>query len=283
MTNRCLFKRLMILSTSTWFLIMVVLPFMFMFLMSLSLDGSNTLWSTQWTLIHLTELFDPLYAHIAWQSLFFSVMTTGVCLLIGYPVALALTQIPSRWKPLCLSLLMIPFWSSSLVRIYALMTLLKAKGLINSLLMHLGVVHLPLPLLYNNAAVIIGQVYTLIPFMILPLYALLEKHDRCWVEAARDLGASEWQIFWRVFWPYSMPAVGNGILCVFLPAMTLFYIPTLLGGRGSLVLGNVISEQILTQDDWSGGAATSVLLTLFLLVLIALYQWCFRNKEGESA
>ncbi len=282
MTNRYLFKRLMILSTSTWFLIMVVLPFVFMFLMSLSLDGGNTLWPKQWTLVHLTELFDPLYARIAWQSLFFSVMTTGVCLLIGYPAALALTQIPFRWKPLCLSLLMIPFWSSSLVRIYALMTLLKAKGLINSLLMHLGVIHLPLPLLYNNAAVIIGQVYTLIPFMILPLYALLEKHDRCWVEAARDLGASEWQIFWRVFWPYSLPAVGNGILCVFLPAMTLFYIPTLLGGRGSLVLGNVISEQILTQDDWSAGAATSVLLTLFLLVLIALYQWFFRNKEGES-
>lgn len=282
MTNRCLFRRVMIISTSSWFLVMVVLPFVLMLSMSFSLDGGNALWPKQWTLAHVSQLFDPLYACIAWQSLLFSCVTTVLCLLIGYPAALALTQLPARWKPLCLSLLMIPFWSSSLVRIYALMTLLKARGLINSLLIHLGIIHLPLPLLYNNVAVIVGQVYTLIPFMILPLYALLEKHDRCWVEAARDLGASEWQIFWRVFWPYSLPAVGNGVLCVFLPAMTLFYIPTLLGGRGSVVLGNVISEQILTQDDWPGGAATSVFLTLFLLVLIAVYQWCFRDKRREA-
>ncbi len=259
---------------------MVILPLGLMVLMSVSLNGNIKEGLFHWHGLHYRELFQPLYARLLWQSFEFSFVTTLTCVLLGYPVALALATMPKRWKPICLMLLLIPFWSSSLVRIYALLTLLKAKGLINGALLYLGIIKMPLPLLYTKVAVIIGQVYTLLPFMILPIYVLLDEYDSSWIEAAKDLGASSTQLFWRIFWPYSLPAVGSGVMCVFLPAMTLFYIPSLLGDRSSLMLGNVIQEQIMNQDNWPGGAATSLLLTAALLVFTLVYRALFHKKRG---
>jgi spermidine/putrescine transport system permease protein len=159
------------------------------------------------------------------------------------------------------------------------MALLKAKGILNQFLMLIGIIHTPLQLLYSDAAVFIGLVYDLLPFMILPLYANIEKLDHTLVDAARDLGASKTIIFFRVILPLTMPGIIAGIILVFLPAMTLFFVPVMLGGAKSLLLGNLIQNQFLTLNDWPMGAATSVCLLLIMGILLAIY-WRY-SKSGN--
>ena len=218
------------------------------------------------------QLATPIFLRIFWHSLVFALGCALITLLLAYPAAFCIAQSRPRYKPLLLMLMIIPFWTSSLIRTYAMMALVKTKGLINTLLLALGVIHHPLLMLYTNAAMLIGLSYNLLPYMILPLYSNFEKLDQRVFDAARDLGASRWQIFRRITLPLTRPGIMMGVLFVFLPSMTIFYIPDLLGGARGVLLGNLVKEQFVTMSDWPGGAATSVVLTVFMFVLLLFYR-----------
>lgn len=169
-------------------------------------------------------------------------------------------------------LIIIPFWTSSLIRTFALVDLLKMHGVINNILQSLHIIHRPLNLLYSNFAVILGLVYNLLPFMILPILNAMEGIDLKCIEAAQDLGANRWQVFSKIFWPQSQNGVINGIIIVLLPAMTLFYIPNILGGSKSILIGNLIQSQFLFLNNWPQGAATSTLLTVLLIFVFLIFR-----------
>lgn len=212
-----------------------------------------------------------LYLQVLWDSLRMSLLAMIVCLVIGYPFAMCLVLLSPRWRALVLFLVVLPFWTNSLVRTYALQSILGNRGLINSTLQALGVIDAPLQLLYTEFAVILGLSYILLPFMVLPLYAALEKLDLRLHQAARDLGANALQRFWRITVPLTSPGIVAGCLMVLLPAMGMFYVADLLGGARNLLLGNVIKTQFLQTRDWPFGSALSVLLIALLGMMLWLY------------
>ncbi len=214
---------------------------------------------------------DPLYVQIILLSLWIALVTTLLCLLIGYPVAYAIARAPARWRNTFLILVMIPFWTNFLVRTLALMFVLRSDGPINGLLMAAGWIQEPLPLLFTQNAVILGLVYGELPFMILPLYATLERFDFSLVEAAYDLGANEWHAFRRVIWPLTLPGVLAGSTLVFIPSVGAFITPDLLGGAKTMMIGNVIQYQFLTVRHWPFGSALSLILMAMVLAATMLY------------
>lgn len=227
------------------------------------------------TLDNYTFLLSPAFAKILFRSIFIALIATLGCLLIAYPFSYLMVK--SKRQSILLLLIIIPFWTSSLIRTYSLIAILKYKGLLNALLLKLHLIDTPLSLLYTNFAVIIGLVYNLFPFMVLPIFTNMERFDFRLIEAAKDLGANKWSIFTRVFLPGTSPGIVSGCLLVLLPAMTLFYIPNVLGGARSVLLGNLIQNQFLVLSDWPQGAATSVLLTLLLFLFLAI----FRRQNNE--
>jgi len=214
---------------------------------------------------------DPLYVQIVLISLWIALVTTGLCLLIGYPVAYAIARAPARWRNPLLILVMIPFWTNFLVRTLALMFVLRSDGPINGFLMAVGWIQEPLPLLFTQNAVILGLVYGELPFMILPLYATLERLDFSLVEAAYDLGANEWHAFRRVIWPLTLPGVLAGSTLVFIPSVGAFITPDLLGGAKTIMIGNVIQYQFLTVRHWPFGSALSLILMAMVLAATFIY------------
>lgn len=248
---------------------------------SLLTPNEQTIFSLPFTLSNYTQLFNLIYVKIFLKSLYLALLCTSICLLLGYPFAYFLTKTNEKYREFLLILLIIPFWTSSLIRTYAIIAIIKTKGVLNTLLISLGIIHHPLQLLFTNTAVIIGLVYNLLPFMILPLYANLEKHDQSLIEAAKDLGATKFTIFKRITLPLSMPGIISGAILVILPSMTLFYIPDLLGGAKSLLLGNLIEYQFLTAHNWSQGSATSMLLTLLMGLLLIVY-WHSMKKTNTK-
>jgi spermidine/putrescine transport system permease protein len=265
-----------------WLSVFAAAPLLLIFGLSFLQAGEHVLFHWQLTLSNYSHLIDPLYGKIALQSLRLAFITTFFCLLLGYPMAYFIARLDRRYQGLALLLLIIPFWTSVLIRIYAVMTLLKAKGLINSLLLALGLIHQPLQILYTESAVIFGMIYTLLPFMIMPLYASLEKLDPQVLEAATDLGANGWQRFWRVILPQSWSGLVAGVTLVFLPTMTLFFVPVLLGGARNLLLGNLIETQLLVIHNWPAGAATSVVLSFILLLLMGVYRFFSNRHQGAG-
>lgn len=266
------FRHLVIGVIAGWLGLFVLLPNLLMVITSLLSRGEQQLITATFTLDNYHRLADPLYAAVLGHSLFMATIATLLCLLIGYPFALFLTTQTRKRQQFLLLLVVIPFWSNSLVRLYAFKLLIGTKGLLNSLLLTLGVIQQPLRILYTPLAVILGLVYILLPFMILPLYATLEKLDWVYLEAAKDLGANAWQRLLRVVLPLTFPGIVSGCILVFLPAMGLFYVADLLGGAKHLLIGNVIKNQFLNARDWPFGAATSVTLTGLLGLLLLLYH-----------
>lgn len=241
----------------------------------------NALQSMSWqfTLENYAELVDLAYLKIFLRSLSIAGGCTFLCLLISYPFAYGIAHSHPRYRSVLLLLVIIPFWTSSLIRTYAIMTILKTKGIINTLLLSLGLLHQPLQLLYTNVALFIGLTYTLLPFMLLPLYANMEKMDLSLIDAARDLGANRLTVLRKILIPITMPGILAGSMMVFLPAMTLFYIPNLLGGAKSMLLGNLIQEQFLSAGNWPLGAASSMLLIVFMLILA---QWYWQRSPDSD-
>lgn len=268
-TNR--FRNLAIGLTLGWLGLFVLVPNLLIIAISFLTRDEQDLLALVITVSHYQRLLDPLYLQVFLHSMYLAGMATGLCLLLAYPFALILARLPKRWQPLLLFLVVIPFWTNSLIRTYAIKIFLGAKGMLNGMLLGLGIIDEPLQLMYTETAVILGLVYILLPFMILPLYSTIEKLDWRLIEAARDLGADRWQCFMRIILPLSLPGILGGTLLVFLPALGMFYISDLLGGAKHLLIGNVIKTQFLTVRDWPFGAAASVTLTLLMALLLWIY------------
>jgi putrescine transport system permease protein len=244
-------------------------------------------WAAQgWDRIHLTfdnYLFlfqDHYYAIIYLSSIKLAAISTLLCLLLGYPMAYFIARQPARRRNLLLLGIILPFWISFLLRVYAWIGLLNTHGVINSFLQWLGVVDQPLSLIYNDFAVYLGIVYSYLPFMILPLYANLEKQDLDLQDAAADLGARRWQVFRDVTLPLSMPGVIAGSLLVFIPAIGEFIIPALLGGSDTLMIGRVLWDEFFINRDWPVASAVSVVLLLILVVPMMWFQKTQSDREG---
>ncbi len=233
--------------------------------------------SLPWTFESYARLFDPLYLRILGRSFWIAGISTAFCLLLGFPLALFISRSGER-KNLYLTLVMLPFWTSFLVRTYAWMFLLRDTGLINTVLQKIGLIHDPLPLLYNDGAVILGLVYGFLPFMVLPLYASLERLDRNLLEAAADLGARPSATLWRVTIPLCSPGIRAGFILVFIPCLGAYLTPDLLGGGKSVMVGNLVQNQFTTARDWPFGSAMSLaLMAIVMLLLIGLMR---RGDEG---
>lgn len=254
-----------------WLLLFVFLPnLMIIGISFLTRDDANFI-SMVFTLNNYSRLFDPLYAEVLLHSFNMALIATLCCLLLGYPFAWCLTRLPARLRALMLFLLIVPFWTNSLIRIYGLKIFLSTRGWLNDFLLWLGVIDKPFRIMYTEQAVILGLVYILLPFMVMPLYSSLEKLDKTCLEAARDLGASKLQTFWCIILPLTMPGIVAGSLLVMLPAMGVFYVADLMGGAKNLLIGNVIKSQFLNIRDWPFGAATSIVLTLVMGLLLLIY------------
>jgi spermidine/putrescine transport system permease protein len=231
------------------------------------------------TLDAYAQLLDPLYLGIIARTLLLSVLATAGCLLIGFPMAYVIAR-SGRWRRVLLFLVVLPFWTSFLVRTYAMIFLLRDTGLVNSTLMALGIIDAPLTLLYTPGAVLAGLIYGFLPFAILPIYASLEKLDPTLHEAAEMLGARPATRFWRVTLPLAMPGVVAGGLLVLIPSLGSFLTPDLLGGAKTTLLGNLVQNQFTTGRDWPFGSAMSLLL--LLVTFVALF-WHLRGNAAGGA
>jgi spermidine/putrescine transport system permease protein len=228
-----------------------------------------------WTTESYRRVFDPLYAEIFWRSFLLSAVSTMLCLILGFPLALHTAR--SKRRILLLNLVMLPFWTSFLIRTYAWMFLLRDTGLINTILQSLHLIRQPLPLLFNDGAVVLGLVYGYLPFMVLPLYATLEKLDPALLDAAQDLGATPWVTTWNVIVPLSRSGMLAGSLLVFIPCLGAYLTPDLLGGGKTVMIGNLVQNQFTTARDWPFGSAISLLL--MALVLIILLRMLRKRSE----
>ena len=224
---------------------------------------------------------DFLYTALFLKSLAYAAITALVCLVMSYPLAMLIARSPQKHRDLLVLLVILPFWSNFLIRVYAWIIILGPQsvfvGALNAMLGWIGIE--PLALLYTPFAVIVGLVYVHLPFMVLPLYANLEKHDPALLDAAQDLGANGWQRFWRVTFPLSLPGVYAGAALVFIPALGMFAVPDILGGTRGIMIGNVIKQQFLDTRDWPFGSVLSMVLTVMAIALAGLAAWVGRRSR----
>jgi len=223
-------------------------------------------------------LQDPLYVNAYLSALRIAAISTFLTLIVAYPIAYGMARAPKEWQPTLVMLVILPFWTSFLIRVYAWIGILKKEGLLNMFLMNIGVISEPLTILNTSTAVYIGIVYSYLPFMILPLYASLEKINPALLEAAADLGSRPWKSFWQVTFPLSMPGVLAGSFLVFIPATGEFVIPDLLGGSDTLMIGKTLWFEFFSNRDWPVSSAVAVMLLLVLVVPIVLFQ---RSQERQ--
>jgi putrescine transport system permease protein len=288
-------RRLVAGIPTLWLLVLFLIPFLIVFRISLSevrlaIPPYTPLiaWRHGWPSLALhwsaySFLFtDPLYVSSYLYSLKVAAVSTLCCLGLGYPMAYAIARAGSAWRSLLLMLIVLPFWTSFLLRVYAWIGLLKNNGVINNVLLYLGVIHHPLALLQTDFAVYIGIVYSYLPFMILPLYANLEKHDATLLEAAADLGARPWRAFLAITLPQSLAGIVAGSLLVFIPAVGEYVIPTLLGRTDQLMIGRVLSDEFFENRDWPVASAVATLVLLVLVVPIMLFQRVERRQLEDA-
>ena len=270
-------RQLVIGLVSSWLILFGVLPILLLVGTSFLAQDPIEFFQPGLSLEAYRQLADPVYLEVMLRSVKLAALTTLCCLMVGYPFAWFTARLPKRSRTAVLVLLMIPFWTNSLVRTYAIRMVLGTQGLLNTLLMKTGIIDSPIRLLYTDTAVILGLFYLMLPFMILPLYANLEKLDYRLVEAAHDLGANFLQIFQKIIWPLSLPGVLAGCIMVFVPTMGLFYVATLLGGARQLLAGNLIQQQFLNARNWPLGSATSIILILMMTLMLAGYGLVLRR------
>ena len=278
MKNTSKFQNVVIATIVGWLVLFVFLPNLMIIVTSfLTRDDANFV-AMVFTLDNYARLLDPLYFDVLLHSLNMALIATLACLVLGYPFAWFLARLPQKVRPLLLFLLIVPFWTNSLIRIYGLKIFLSTKGYLNEFLLWLGVIETPIRIMFTPGAVIVGLVYILLPFMVMPLYSSIEK-----LEAAKDLGASKLQTFVRIIIPLTMPGIIAGCLLVMLPAMGLFYVSDLMGGAKNLLIGNVIKSQFLNIRDWPFGSATSITLTVVMGLMLLVYWRASRllNKKVE--
>ena len=285
-------RRLTLALPYLWLAIFFVLPFALVAKISVaqvqvSVPPYTPLFDTQGHLqidwANYKLLFsDTIYVKAYLGSLRIAALSTVIALLIGYPLAYAVARSPARWRSILLLLLVAPFFTSFLVRIYAWIGLLRPTGIINAAFLSLGLIDEPLKLINTEAAAIFGIVYAYLPFMALPLYARLDKLDVTLLEAAADLGATPWRAFWSITVPWSLPGIAAGCLLVFIPALGEFVIPELLGGPDTLMIGKIMWAEFFSNRDWPLSAAATVLLLGLLVVPIMALQTIAARAEGRA-
>ncbi len=260
-----------------WIGIMIVIPMLLIVLYAFTVDG-NDVSSFKFSFDNFRRFVtDTVFMEVLGRSLYIAVITTVICVLLGYPVAYLIAQLPGQSNMLMILLITMPTWINMLVRTYAWMGILQDNGVLNKLLGLLGIG--PVEMLHTSFAVILGMVYNFIPFMILQIHTSLAKMDKSLLEAAADLGASRVQTFLRVTLPLSLPGVISGITLVFLPAVSSFFIPKLLGGGQYVLVGNIIETQFLTAGDWNFGSAISLIMAL----IIMLSMWLTNKVDVQPA
>lgn len=266
-----------------WLIFFVLIPNLLVLITSFLTRDSSNLVEFTFSLDSYKRLIEPLYAQVLWNSLYMSGVATIICLLTGYPFAFMIAKMKPVFRPIMLFLVILPFWTNSLIRIYGMKIFLGVKGVLNNTLIWLGIIDTPIRILNTEVAVIIGLVYILLPFMILPLYSSIEKLDYRLLEAAKDLGANAFQRFIKIILPLTMPGIIAGCLLVLLPAMGMFYVADLLGGAKVLLVGNVIKSEFLISRNWPFGSSISIALTILMALLLFVYYRAGKlfNKKSE--
>ncbi len=272
----------MVLPLYIFTIIFVAGPLVYMVALSFATarEGHGVNWV--FTLNNYVRLTDPVYLQTYWESLKLALTSTLFICLIGYPFGYFMARLPERKKKRAMLFLMLPFWVNSLIRLYGWIIILQNKGLLNKVLMALGIIKKPLKLLYSYPAVVVGMVYVLLPFMILSVYSSAEKMDWSLVEAARDLGASRFQAFWTITFKLTLPGLLSGIILTFIPSMGLFFIADILGGNKIVLVGSIIQEQMTKGSDWPFAAALAVVMMAITTVMIAFYRKVTGARELEG-
>jgi spermidine/putrescine transport system permease protein len=277
---------LLISPTMFWLTVFLLIPLALIVVISFGARGSygNVIYTFQ--LKNYARLFDAEYARILWDSTWIALLTTIVCILGGYPLAYFIARSHPLRRSFLMFLILIPFWTNFLIRIYAWMIILRGEGVLNAVMTWLGLMNtswgqwlFSQVQLYTPGAVLVGMVYEFLPFMILPLYTSLEKLDPSLLEAAADLGARPWRAFLRVTLPLSLPGIIAGSILVFIPAMGMFVVPDLMGGAKTVLVGNLIRNQFFTARDWPFGSAASMVLMALTLVVTLIYTRVFGFGE----
>ncbi len=285
-----------------WLLVFFIVPLGIVWVVSFGEKRGVIDIEITWTLANYVRALEPLYLEVFWKSIVMAGIATLACLIVGYPVAFAIAFAPERLKAILLIAVVLPFWINALIRTYALIAVFRSRGSVNfglewlweqanallglvglGELALLGERFVPLPLLYNNTAVTLGIVYAFFPFMVLPLYANIEKIDRSYIEASLDLGAGQIRTFFSVIFPLTWHGVLSGVIIVFIPALGAFFIPDLLGGTDSQLIGNVIERQFKSANDWPFGGALSFLLMYLTFGALALRAVVSGRKRGLEA
>ena len=274
---------------TAWLLLFFIIPLAIVWAYSFGSNDGLTSIKISGTFANYARALEPLYLQIFGKSVAVAALTTLICLVVGFPVAMAISFATPKWKPWLLLLIMLPFWTNLLIRTYALLSLLGTRGVVNQgyewfwgtfgLAGMFGPFE-PLPLLYNNFAVIFGLVYVHLPFMVLPLYAALDRLDKSLIEASLDLGAGHWNTILRIVVPLAAPGIISGLIITFVPALGSYLTPDLMGGTDSQMIANVVERQFKRANDWPFGAALSFLLMYATFILIALQA--LRNRKAEA-
>ena len=274
--------KLMVAPTVLWLSLFFVIPLFIVVAVSFASRTPYGQVIFDWTFANYQRFFEPLYLSIFAYTLGVALLTTVFTILLGYPLAYFIAQLPKKWQQPGLILVMIPFWINFLIRSYAWVIILRTRGLVNTFLLEMGWIDIPMQFLYNETAVMIGMVYALLPFMVLPIYVSLEQFDRRLLEAASDLGASPFTAFRKITLPLTLPGIAAGTILVFISSLGMFVVPDVMGGAKSALVGNLIQNQFLAARDWPFGSALSIILALMALVLIVLYYKALSAQKGGN-
>lgn len=260
-----------------WSVLFTIVPLFIIIAFSFSSTSEIGKIGGGFTLENYKNFLDPVYIDVFFSSIKLSIESTLICFILGYPVAYIISRKKMRMRAFLIMFIILPQWTNFLLRTYAWMSILRDKGLINSLLISLNLIDEPIKFLYNEGAVLMGMVYNFIPYMILPIYTTLVKIDKKYIEAARDLGADSMTVFRKIVFPLSLPGVISGVVMVFMPAMSTFVISDLLGGGHYMLMGNLIQNQFLAARSWQFGSAVST-----ILIVIIMISMLFLNKAGDK-
>jgi spermidine/putrescine transport system permease protein len=272
-------SNLSVLPVIVWLLLFMVVPMLIV--VGISFMGRDNLGNVvfDFNLESYARFFDPLYLGIYWDTIVLSVMTTVICLVLSYPLAYYIANAGPKMQTWGLVLITIPFWINFLIRTYAWVLLLRTQGIVNSFLIDVGLIQEPLQMLYTKGAVLLGMVYTFIPFMVLPIYVALEQMDKKLLEAASDLGASGWRSFWHITLPQTKSGIMTGAVLVYVSTTGMFVVTDILGGSKSSMISNIIQSQFLGARNWPFGSALSVIFVITSLIIIALFNKAMTSRH----
>lgn len=263
-----------------WMIIFIVVPLLLVLFYSFTSGDVHNLSSLSFSLDSYAKFFDVIFLSVIWKSFWLAFISTVLCLILGYPVALIISKADIRHRGLLLLFFLVPIWMNFLLRTYAWMSILSPNGFLNNFLVFFGL--RPLKIMPGQTAVVLGMVYNFLPFMVLPIYTVLSKIDKNVLEAAMDLGANKFRTFVKVILPLTIPGIISGVTMVFMPAVSTFVISKLLGGGKELLIGNLIEQQFTVQRDWHFGSALSIILMIMILISMAIMSNVDNDKEQEG-